>query len=55
VADYNLRITEPYPRGNLPAPSPTPSEQLKGEQELLWKDVLEEELESEGDEENGTE
>lgn len=55
VADYSLRITEPYPRGTPPAPSGTPPEQLKGEQEFLWKDVLEEELESEGDEENGTE
>jgi predicted nucleic acid-binding protein len=54
VAEYNLRITEPYPRGTPATPSGPPPEPFKGEQEFLWKDVLEEELESQGDEENGT-
>jgi predicted nucleic acid-binding protein len=53
VADYDLWITEPYPRGTPPTLSASPPEPLTGEQELLWKDVLEEELESEGEEENG--
>jgi hypothetical protein len=54
VAEYKLWITEPYPRTTPPAPTAAPSEPLKGEQELLWKDILEEQLESEGDEQNGT-
>ncbi len=52
VAEYKLLITEPYPRGTPPVPSSTPPERLTGEQEFLWKDVLEEELESEGDQRN---
>ena len=54
VADYNLWITEPYPRGSLPSPSTIPPEpSLTGTQESLWRDVLEEELESESDEQTG--
>jgi predicted nucleic acid-binding protein len=54
VAEYKLSITQPYPRVTPPTPTATPPEPVKGEQEFLWKDLLEEELESEGDEQNGT-
>jgi hypothetical protein len=54
VAGYSLFITEPYPRVTPSAPAAGPPEPLKGEQDLLWKDILEEELESEGDQQNGT-
>jgi predicted nucleic acid-binding protein len=54
VAEYKLTITEPYPRGSSHPPTSAPVEVLKAEQELLWKDILEEELESQGDEQNGT-
>ncbi len=54
VAEYKLRITAPYPRGAPAVPTTTPSEPLSGEQDFLWKDMLEEELESEGDEQSGT-
>ncbi len=54
VAGYNLWITEPYQRGTPSTLTATPSEPLEGKQEeILWKDILEEELESEGDEQNG--
>jgi hypothetical protein len=54
VADYKLRITEPYPRGTPPALTATPSEAITGEQDSLFKEMLEEELESEDDKHNGT-
>ena len=53
VDDYNLWITDPYPRGTTSIPTAAAPEPLKGDQELLWKDILEEELESESDEQNG--
>ncbi len=54
VAEYKLVITEPYPRGTPSTPTAAPPEPLKGDQDFLFKDMLEEELESEGDEQNGT-
>src|SRR5437588_4470566 len=51
VAEYKLWITEPYPRGTPPAPpTSAPPDILAAEQELLWKDIVEEELESQIDE-----
>ncbi len=54
VAEYKLVITEPYPRGTPSTPTAAPPQPLKGDQDFLFRDMLEEELESEGDEQNGT-
>jgi len=53
VAEYKLLITQPYPRVTPPTLTTAPPEPLQGVQDSLWKDLLEEELESEGDEQNG--
>lgn len=56
VAEYKLWITEPYARGtpSIQTATATPPEPLAGEQEFLWKEILEEELESEGDQQIAT-
>jgi len=56
VADYNLRITEPYPRGTPTVMSSTPPEPLiGGQEEFKWKQLIADELESHDGEEDGTE
>jgi predicted nucleic acid-binding protein len=54
VAEYNLHITEPFPRGTPSVPTSAPIEPVAGEQDVLFRDILTEEFESEGDEQDGT-
>jgi predicted nucleic acid-binding protein len=54
VANNKLWITEPHPRGTPATLTAPPLETLKSDQELLFKDMLEEELESEDDDQDGT-